>query len=85
MNIQQMINLFQANKVPETYYVIEGLGIGECLGIERMEDQWHVYYSERGSKSTQGLFPDEDSACRFMIKLINRRMIDEQGRPLKTD
>jgi hypothetical protein len=85
MNIQQMTKLFEANGVPKSYYTIGELGMGECLGIEKLGDQWHIYYSERGKKTTQAMFPDEDSACRFMIELVDERMVDELGRNIRLD
>ncbi|HEY3847860.1 MAG TPA: hypothetical protein VGL95_12175 [Acetobacteraceae bacterium] len=51
-----------------------GLGAGECVGIEPVPGAWSVYYSERGRKSPLDTCPDEDSACRAMIRHVDRIM-----------
>jgi hypothetical protein len=62
-------------KVPDWFYVTDGgLGTGECVGIAQVPNGWSVYYSERGRKSVLDACPDEDSACRAMIRQVNRMM-----------
>jgi hypothetical protein len=61
--------------VPDAFYVLDGgLGGGECVGIERSGAGWSVYYSERGGKSPLEACADEDSACRAMLRAIDRMM-----------
>jgi len=51
-----------------------GLGGGECVGIEPVAAGWSVYYSERGRKSPLETYRDEDSACREMLRQVDRMM-----------
>ena len=75
MTVPELRSLLRCAKVPDWFYVTDGgLGAGECVGIERVPGGWRVYYSERGRKSSLDSFPDEDSACRAMIRHIDRMM-----------
>ncbi|MEJ0018930.1 MAG: hypothetical protein WDN25_20680 [Acetobacteraceae bacterium] len=66
--------------VPDWLYVTDGgLGAGECVGIERVPAGWSVYYSEHGRKSPLDAWPDEDAACRSMVRHIDR-MLRQAGR-----
>lgn len=66
--------------VPDWFYVTDGgLGSGECVGIEPVPDGWAIYYSERGRKSKLEHWPDEDTACRALLRHIDRMMC-ESGR-----
>ena len=83
MKLTEMLSLFENNGIPKSYYVVGGLGLGECLGIERIDQKWHVYYSERGQKTTQAIFDSEDEACHFMIDAINERLKEDMGRSVQ--
>jgi hypothetical protein len=62
-------------KVPDWFYVTDsGLGAGECVGIEQTPSGWSIYYSERGQKSPLEQHADEDTACRAMIRQVDRMM-----------
>jgi hypothetical protein len=75
MTLQEMRNLFRRAAVPDWFYVTDGgLGTGECVGIEPTSSGWSVYYSERGRKSPLDSCLDEDSACRAMIRHVDRMM-----------
>jgi hypothetical protein len=51
-----------------------GLGSGECVGIEPATGGWSVYYSERGRKTPLETCPDEDAACRALLRHMDRMM-----------
>ena len=73
MTVAEMASLFRCAGVPDWFYVTDGgLGGGECVGIEPSPSGWRVYYSERGRKSPLDDWPDEDSACRAMIRHVDR-------------
>jgi len=75
MNLRDLETQLRAAGYPEASYVTDGgLGAGECLGIEPAGGGWSVYYSERGRKSPLETYPDEDSACRGMVRLMERMM-----------
>jgi len=76
---QEMTRLFRRAGVPDWFYVTDGgLGAGECVGIEPTPTGWSVYYSERGRKSPLDSCPDEDSACRAMVRHVDR-MLQQAG------
>ncbi len=61
--------------VPDWFYVTDGsLGTGECIGIEPAGTGWSVYYSERGRKSPLDTCPDEDAACRALLRHVDQMM-----------
>ena len=75
MTVRELANLFRRARVPDWFYVTDGgLGAGECVGIEPCGGGWTVYYSEHGRKSVLDACPDEDSACRAMIRHVDRMM-----------
>jgi hypothetical protein len=75
VTVLEMRTLLRRAKVPDSFYVTDGgLGAGECVGIEQTGGGWSVYYSERGRKSLLDACPDEDTACRAMIRHIDRMM-----------
>ncbi len=75
MTVQEMTGLLRRAGVPDWFYVTDGgLGAGECFGIEPTQTGWSIYYSERGRKSPIDAFPDEDTACRSLIRHIDRMM-----------
>jgi hypothetical protein len=81
VTVQEMVSRLRHAQVPDWFYVTGGgLGAGECVGIERTQTGWSVYYSERGRKSPLESCPDEDSACRALLRQVDR-MLREAGRP----
>jgi hypothetical protein len=75
VTVAELTNLLRRAGVPDWFYVTDGgLGAGECIGIERTQSGWSVYYSERGRKSPLDACPDEDAACRAMLRHIDRMM-----------
>jgi len=45
---------------------------GEKLVMEREDDKWWVYYSERGIKSNPKELETEDDACAYMLEVLLR-------------
>ena len=75
MTLHQMVSLFRRAGVPDHFYVTDGgLGAGECFGIEPTGSGWLIYYSERGRKSPLEQCPNEDAACRTMIRHVDGMM-----------
>lgn len=54
MNIQELENILRLNKVPKELYSLKGGLPSEAFCIEKENDRWHVYYSERGGKTNIG-------------------------------
>ncbi|MDO8840556.1 MAG: hypothetical protein Q7V31_16700 [Parvibaculum sp.] len=42
----------------------------EEFRIEHSGSMWEVYYAERGRKNELRRFPDEESACRYLLSLL---------------
>ncbi len=73
---------FKDNNVPDSYYVIDGLGSGEVDGIGIINEKWALYYSERGEKNDIKYFDNEEEACLALIDEVSLRMEEELGKPL---
>ncbi|HET6306036.1 MAG TPA: hypothetical protein VFG12_02545 [Rhodopila sp.] len=66
--------------VPDRFYLTNGgPGTGECVGIEPVPGGWSVYDSERGQKAPLERCADGDTACRALLRHIDR-MVRESGR-----
>jgi hypothetical protein len=77
MQLAEAVAQLRNAGVPDWFYVTDGgLGTGECVGIEPGAGGWSVYYSERGRKSPLESYPDEDSACRALLRHVDRMMRD---------
>ncbi len=80
MRVAEAVTHLRNAGVPDWFYVTDGgLGTGECVGIEPAGDGWSIYYSERGGKSPLEDCADEDSACRALLRHVDR-MMRESGR-----
>ena len=51
MNIEQLRNFLIINHVPDDLYSLDGGLPSEAYCINKVEEGWEVYYSERGLKS----------------------------------
>ncbi len=78
MLLAEAVARLRSAGVPDYFYVTDGgLGTGECVGIEPAAGGgWSVYYSEKGRKSPLETYPDEDSACRGLLRQVDRMMRD---------
>jgi hypothetical protein len=75
MRLAEAVARLRNAGVPDWFYVTDGgLGTGECIGIEPAASGWSIYYSERGSKSPLENCPDEDSACRALLRHVDEMM-----------
>jgi hypothetical protein len=80
MLLAEAVARLRSAGVPDWFYVTDGgLGAGECVGIEPVAGGWSIYYSERGRKSPLEMHRDEDSACRALLRQVDR-MMRESGR-----
>ncbi|MFJ7511184.1 hypothetical protein ACIQW7_17170 [Peribacillus simplex] len=65
--LQQM--LINAN-VPKDLYNLNGGLPNEAFCLNKEDNIWEVYYSERGVKSQLKKFDSEDEACDYFYKTI---------------
>lgn len=53
--------------VPSHLYNLDGRGrTDERFCLELANGEWHVYYLERGVRTTDEAFPSEDAACEYI-------------------
>ncbi|MEA2738984.1 MAG: hypothetical protein QOH05_2291 [Acetobacteraceae bacterium] len=75
MRLAEAVARLRSAGVPDWLYVTDGgLGTGECVGIEPVPGGWSIYYSERGRKSPLESCADEDTACRALLRQVDRMM-----------
>ena len=72
MNKQQLEKILLLNKVPKDLYSLKGGLPNEAYCLEEENDKWHVYYSERGIKTSIGYFKSEREACGCLLKEIKK-------------
>lgn len=69
MNKRSLKRKLNALHIPEHLYNLDGKGrTDERFCIENIEGRWHVYYSERGNKTTHEIFDSEQDACAYIYK-----------------
>jgi len=72
MNINELKQALNDNNIsPEVYYIDMQCPIldqGYCLNYEN--NQWVVYFQERGRKRYKKKTTNESEACEFMLKWI---------------
>lgn len=62
--------------IPAYLYNLDGIGrTDERLCLEFSDNEWHVYYSERGVKTTDLRFESEDLACEYIYRNFYRKNV----------
>ena len=74
MNIIELNKIFEDENVPIELYSLKGGYPNESYCIEKVNGQWEVYYSERGSKSGLMFFDTEEKACLHLYKCVKRML-----------
>jgi hypothetical protein len=82
MTLQDLQNFLNTHNVPTYLYTIGGLGDGECVGIDRSDDKWVVYFSERGSMNSIRSYSEEYHAIKDFLTRLNVQLEDFEGRKL---
>lgn len=49
-------------------YTLGKLGGGDIDGIEKIDDVWYTYFSQRGSKTNYKKWPNEHEACEYIVR-----------------
>lgn len=70
MNKKELFILLKKKKIDDDIYSLEGGLPNEMYCLEKNEQHWEVYYSERGNKTGLKLFSTEHEACLFFYDLI---------------
>ncbi len=55
----------------ELYSILQGGTPNEKLCIV-YENEWKIYYSERGKKTGEKVFQSEEAACEIFLKKLKR-------------
>ena len=69
MNKQELEEVLLLNKVPKDLYSLSGGLPNESYCLEKEKNRWHVYYSERGIKTSVGYFENEEAACECLKEI----------------
>lgn len=69
MKRAELQGILRGMGVPTRLYNLDGKGrTDERFCLELINDEWTVYFSERGVKTTNEKFISEDAACQFILE-----------------
>ena len=71
MKKEELRRMLIEKGVPTYYYNIDGNGRTDehlCLEFVRADNEWSVYFLERGEKTTDVRFATEEEACCYMYQ-----------------
>ena len=73
MNLESLRLHLKNLGISKSRYSLDGGVPNEKLCMELTQDgSWHIYYSEKGAKTTMSYWDDESAACQEFLKLILR-------------
>lgn len=72
MNRQQLEQRLKQENINEYYYSLEGGLPNEAFCLNKNNEIWEVYYSERGNKSQLKIFELEEDACEYFYNLVKK-------------
>lgn len=81
MNKAELAAALAAAGVRPAAYSLDGGLPGERLCLEERADGWAVYYSERGLRTGETLYPTEAEACEAFYAQIMRSPTTNPGIP----
>lgn len=70
MVLKELQKKLKENNISEDLYSLNGGLPNEKYCIEKIKEEWKVYYSERGIKSNIKTFVKEDDACEYFYHNI---------------
>lgn len=71
MNKDELRKVLITMGVPSMLYNLDGNGrTDERFCLEHANNEWSVYYSERGVKTTNERFASEEEACKFLYEQL---------------
>lgn len=74
MNISSLTRKLDEIGVPSYLYNLDGIGRkDERFCMEFVNNEWQVYFSERGIKTINERFASEDEACQFIYKQFSKQ------------
>lgn len=73
MTINELKELLEKKNVPQHIYSLMIGGFpNEAFCLVKNENNWEVYYSERGKKRGAKQFSNETEACEYLEKKLNK-------------
>jgi hypothetical protein len=72
VNRQTLGELLDQENVDSSAYDLEGRAIDDRYVLERSNNTWTVFFSERGLRTGEQRFDSEDAACRHLFALVLR-------------
>ena len=82
LTVSDLVAVFVRNSVPPSYYDFKDTGGGECYILIHNDGAWRTYYSERGGRTGETIYSNEDEACRAMFGLVERMVFHAQHRTI---
>ncbi|MCM3042807.1 hypothetical protein M3201_24420 [Paenibacillus motobuensis] len=70
MKKDELQQLLLTSNAPTDVYSLNGGLSNESFCLNKEDDVWEVYYSERGVKSQLKKFESEEEACEYFYKII---------------
>ena len=75
MKLNEALQEFERQGVPDYQYTVGGLGGGDVFGIEHVDGTWYTYFSERGSKNNRKSWATEAEAVSEFYSNIRELML----------
>ena len=74
MNVFQLKEILKTEGIAERYYLLDGKGVKEDkICIELVDEEWQVYYSERGKKYSLATYANESDACDEVLLRLQKK------------
>ncbi len=71
MNREILKKILEQNGISPELYNLNGVGrTDERFCIDWTDNQWHVFFSERGKRTTDEVFKTEEEACIFLYNQL---------------
>lgn len=71
MNKENLKKFLNEKGIDSDLYNLDGKGrVDERFCLENKNDEWYVYYSERGIKTTNKRFLSEEDACDYIYNQL---------------
>ncbi|MDP3673310.1 MAG: hypothetical protein WA191_18145 [Telluria sp.] len=70
MKVNELEKNLRKLKIPLDAYTLLSKPRDETLCIQKRDNEWTVFYSERGLETERKIFLSEDDACEYFLQRI---------------
>jgi hypothetical protein len=70
MNLLELESQLRMLRIRRDAYNLSGDAKSECYVLQKIDDCWQVFYSERGIESGVEEFSTEHEACEHLLDLL---------------